>query len=140
VGRLHRAKAGVIAIVALLALAGPGLNRGDRLAAQQAAPTKKIRVAFLYSDGNLPATLKAYKALLKERPDLKDQVSFTFLTESMFEDVKPTDLASANALVLDVMNEQMLQRYNTTHRVNVIAGVRRNGGPVFAVGEGLLPK
>src|SRR4051812_14590035 len=110
------------------------------ISAQQAPPAKKIKVAFLYSDGNLPATLKAYKALLKERPDLKDQVSFTFLTESMFDDVKPADLASANALVFDVMNEQMLQRYDTQHKFNIIAGVRKNGGPVFAVGEGLLPK
>jgi cobaltochelatase CobN len=101
---------------------------------------RKIKIAFLYSDGNLPATLKAYKALLKERPDLKDQVAFTFLTESMYDDVKTQDLASANALVFDVMNEQMLQRFNSEHKYNVIAGVRRNGGPVFAVGEGLLPR
>src|SRR4051812_8438381 len=110
------------------------------ISAQQAPAAKKIKIAFLYSDGNLPATLKAYKALLKERPDLKDRVSFTFLTESMFDDVKPADLASANALVFDVMNEQMLQRYDTQHKFNIIAGVRKNGGPVFAVGEGLLPK
>ena len=36
-----------------------------------------------------------------------------------------TDLAAANALVFDVMNEQMLQRFNTTHKYNLIAGVRR---------------
>ena len=126
------------ALIVLFAIAGPGVGRADRIAAQQAP--SKIRIAFLYSDGNLPATLKAYKALLKERPDLKDRVAFTFLTESMFDDVKPQDLASANALVFDVMNEQMLQRFNTQHKYNIIAGVRRNGGPVFAVGEGLLPK
>ena len=126
--------AGVIAALALL------VSSSLSISAQQAPPAKKIRIAFLYSDGNLPATLKAYKALLKERPDLKDQVAFTFLTESMFDDVKPSDLASANALVFDVMNEQMLQRYNTEHKFNIMAGVRKNGGPVFAVGEGLLPK
>ena len=38
------------------------------ISAQQAAPAKRVRIAFLYSDGNLPATLRAYKALLKERP------------------------------------------------------------------------
>src|SRR5687767_4554119 len=113
-----------LALVVLLAVVGSDFSRTDRVAAQQ---SRKIKVAFLYSDGNLPATLKAYKALLKERPDLKDQVSFTFLTESMFDDVKPADLASANALVFDVMNEQMLQRFDTEHKYNVIAGVRRNG-------------
>src|SRR5262245_13357269 len=73
---------------------------------------RKVRIAFLYSDGNLPATLKAYKALLKERPELKDQVAFTFLTESVFDDVKPAEIASADVLVFDQMNEQMLQRFN----------------------------
>src|SRR5690349_13239148 len=92
-------------VIVALSLVVLGLGR-PHLEAQQA---RKIKVAFLYSDGNLPATLKAYKALLKERPELKDQVTFTFLTESMFDDVKPQDLASANALVFDVMNEQMLQ-------------------------------
>ena len=134
--RLRRARLVSLAVV-LFAIAGPGFSRADKAAAQQ---PRTIKVAFLYSDGNLPATLKAYKALLKERPELKDQVSFTFLTESMFDDVKPADLAAANALVFDVMNEQMLQRFNTTHKYNVIAGVRKNGGAVFAVGDGLLPK
>jgi cobaltochelatase CobN len=126
----------VLLLMAVLLSAVPGFSRADL----EAQPAKKVRVGFLYSDGNLPATLKAYKALLKERPELKDQVAFTFLTESMFDDVKPQDLASANALVFDVMNEQMLQRFNTTHKYDIIAGVRKNGGPVFAVGEGLLPK
>jgi len=109
------------------------------LGAQQAA-AKKVRIAFLYSDGNLPATLKAYQALLKERPDLKDQVAFTFLTESMFDDVKANDMASADVLVFDQMNEQMLQRFNTKNKFDLIAGVRQQGKPVFAVGEGLLPR
>ena len=29
-----------------------------------------VSVAFLYSDGNLPGTLKAFKSILDERPDL----------------------------------------------------------------------
>jgi cobaltochelatase CobN len=99
-----------------------------------------IRIAFLYSDGNLPGTLKAYKALLKERPDLKDRVRLTFLTESMIDQVKPADVLSADALVFDQMNEQMLQRFDTEHRFDLIAGVRQRGRPVFVVGEGLLPK
>src|SRR6185503_18286249 len=69
----------VVAALLLLAISGT-------ISAQQTPPAKKLRIAFLYSDGNLPATLRAYRALLKERPDLKDQVAFSFLTESMFDD------------------------------------------------------
>ena len=74
----------IAVLMLLLAITGT-------LGAQQ-APAKKVRIAFLYSDGNLPSTLKAYKALLKERPDLKDQVAFTFLTESMFDEVKASEI------------------------------------------------
>ncbi len=52
--------------VALCILAEPA----TRSAAQQ---PRKIKIAFLYSDGNMPGTLKAYKALLEERPDLKSR-------------------------------------------------------------------
>ena len=38
---------------------------------------KPIRIAYLFSDGNLPGTLKAFKALLQERPDLRGQVQLT---------------------------------------------------------------
>src|SRR5262247_2366612 len=98
-----KAMARLLSIALILILAGSGVGRTDRLSAQS---PKKIRVAFLYSDGNLPSTLKAYKALLNERPELKDQVTFTFLTESMFDDVKVMDMAAADVLVFDTMNEQ----------------------------------
>ena len=42
-----------------------------------------IRIAYVYSDGNMPGTLKAFKALLQERPDLRGQVTLSFLTESV---------------------------------------------------------
>ena len=42
-----------------------------------AAQPKPVRIAYLYSDGNIPGTLKAYKALLQERPDLRGQVQLT---------------------------------------------------------------
>jgi cobaltochelatase CobN len=125
------------ALLVATAIVGLGVSPADRVSAQ--APGK-VRIAFLYSDGNLPSTLKAYKAVLKERPDLRDRVSFTFLTESMFDEVKASDMASADVLVFDTMNEQMLQRFNTKNKFDLIAGVRKQGRPVFAVGEGLLPK
>jgi cobaltochelatase CobN len=122
----------------LVALAATGAISAQQAPAARAAG--KIKIAFLYSDGHLPGTLRAYKALLKERPDLKDQVSFSFLTESMYDEVTPADIGAANVLVFDTMNEQMLGRFNTDHKFDLIAGVRKSGRTVLAVGEGLLPK
>ena len=39
-----------------------------------------------------------------------------------------------------MMNQQMLDRFNTEHKIDLIARVRDRPGRVFAVGEGLLPK
>jgi len=38
------------------------------------------------------------------------------------------------------MNEQMLQRFDAKNKFDLIAGVRKQGKPIFVVGEGLLPK
>jgi cobaltochelatase CobN len=103
-----------------------------------AAP-KAVHLTFLYSDGNMSGTLKAYKTLLAERPDLRGNVSISFLTESVFEDTKPFELTGADVLVLDIMNQQLLDRFNAAHKTDLIAAVRRRG-TVFSVGEGLLPK
>lgn len=109
------------------------------LAIVPAATQGRTRVAFVFSDGNLQSTLRAWKAVVEERPELKDRVAFTFLTESVIDDVPPAEITSADVLVFDVMNQQMLDRYNATHNVDVIAAVRRRG-QVVAVGEGLLPR
>jgi cobaltochelatase CobN len=103
------------------------------------AAAQNVRLVYLYSDGNIPGTLAAYKALLQERPDLRGRVTISFLTESIFDDTRPEDLTSANVLLLDTMNEQMLDRFNKKHQVDVIAAVRQHG-EVLAIGEGLLPK
>ena len=97
---------------------------------------KPIRLSFVYSDGNIPATLEAYKTLLEERPDLRGRVQLNFLTESMFEDAKIADLTSSDVLVLDTMNQQLLDRFNTARKSDVIDSVKRRG-KVVAVGEGL---
>lgn len=102
------------------------------------ASAKPVRIAFLYSDGNMAGTLKAYKTLLAERPDLRNQITISFLTESM-TDTAPADLAGADVLVFDIMNQQLLDRFNVGHKTDLIAAVRGHG-TVFAVGEGLLPK
>ncbi len=132
-----RRRLSLIAALACLVVASTGAQTpSGRSSGSAQAP---IRLAYLYSDGNLSGTLKAYKALLKERPDLRGRVSLSFLTESMLPDAKVNELTSANILVLDVMNQQMLERFNGEKKVDLIASVRRQGR-VLAVGEGLLPK
>lgn len=45
------------------------------------AAAQQVRLSYLFSDGNLPGVLQAYKALLAEHPELADRVSVSFLTE-----------------------------------------------------------
>ena len=118
--------------VALAAAAAPS-------AQQRPASAPRVRVAYFFSDGNISGTLKAYKALLRERPDLRERVALSFVTESMLADVKIADVTGAQVLVLDIMNQQMLERFNAEKKLDLIAAVRRRGN-VLAVGEGLLPK
>ena len=133
-------------LVALFLLASSGLPEGGpyaqtgRAGPSGPAETKPIRLAYLYSDGNLPGTLKAFKALLQERPDLRGKVELTFLTESVLPDVKLDEVKKTDVLLLDTMNQQMLDRFNTEHKIDLIAMVRDRPGRVFAIGEGLLPK
>src|SRR5688500_18903943 len=122
----------------LLAVVAGATLHGQRTA-DPGGTTAPIRLAYLYSDGNVSGTLKAYKALLQERPDLRGRISLTFLTESMLPDVKVDEMTNADVLVLDVMNQQMLERFNAEKKVDLVASVRRRG-KVLAVGEGLLPK
>ena len=124
-------------------LCAAGVLVGAQLGAQQPRPvstTEPIRLVYLYSDGNLQGTLKAFKALLRERPDLRGKVTLSFLTESTMPDVVVGDLSRASVLMLDTMNQQMLDRFNAQHKLDLIAAVRQRRGKVFAIGEGLLPK
>ncbi len=107
------------------------------LAVPASAQTK--RIAFLFGDGNMPGITEAYKRLLAERPDLRGKVTVTFLTESVFNDVDAKELTNADVLVFDTMNQGMLERFNTEHKVDLVQAVRRRG-TVVAVGEGLVPK
>ena len=102
------------------------------------ATAQPVRLAYLFSDGNLPGTLQAYKALLDEQPRLRTQVSLSLLTESMFDDVGASEMIGADVLILDTMNQEMLDRFNTTHGVDLVSEVSE-GGIVFAVGVGLMP-
>ena len=103
------------------------------------AAAQEVRLSYLFSDGNLPGVLQAYKVLLSEHPELADRVSVSFLTESMFDDVTVGDMTGTDILVFDVMNQQMLERFNTTHGVDLITAVSSRG-LVYAVGQGLMPR
>lgn len=107
-------------------------------AAQPAAapPQRPIHIGFLYSDGNLPGTLKAYQSLLRAHPQLRGQVTLTALTESTFDAVRPDDLLQADVLVLDMMNEQLLTRFDKEHGTDLLKRVGERG-TVLAVGQGL---
>ena len=119
-----RSTVGVVAVFAVLA---------------SSAMAQPVRLAYLFSDGNLPGVLQAYKALLEERPELRGQVTLSFLTESMFDAVAPEEITGADVLVFDIMNQEMLDRFNTTHDVDLLADVGGRG-MVLAVGEGLMPR
>jgi cobaltochelatase CobN len=102
--------------------------------------SRVVRIAYVFSDGNLPGTLKAFKSLLQERPDLRGRVALSFLTESVMSEVKVEEITRADVLLLDTMNQQMLERFNASHKLDLVAQVRSHRGKVFGIGEGLLPK
>jgi cobaltochelatase CobN len=106
----------------------------------QSKSERPIRLTYLFSDGNLPGTLTAFKALLQQRPDLRARVQLTFVTESVLPDVKLDELKSTDVLLFDTMNQQLLERVNANSKIDLIGTVRDRRGKVFAIGEGLVPK
>ena len=117
--RRTRVAAGACACLASARSLAGAMLRG---AARRSRP---VRVAFLYSDGNMPGTLKAFKALLDERPDLRGQVTLTLShrvgvrrRQAGGPDRAPTCSCSTS------MNQQMLDRFNAQHQIDLIAGVR----------------
>jgi cobaltochelatase CobN len=127
-----------IGIVSLLLLTLSPRSTANTV--QEPTPAQdRIQLSYVYSDGNLPSTIQAYKALLDERPDLNGRVSLNFLTESFFNDVTAEELTGSDVLVLDIMNQQMLDRFNEARSVDVIERVTERGH-VLAVGAGLMPQ
>ncbi len=103
------------------------------------ASAQPVRVTYVFSDGQMPVTLAAYKELLAEHPELRNRVELGFLTESVFDDVDAAAAERSDVLVLDVMNQQMVDRFNTEHDTNLIERINEHGR-VIGVGEGLMPK
>ncbi len=96
----------------------------------------KVRIGYLFSDGNIPGTLAAYHRLVQERPDLKDRVELVLLAESTFDETDAAKLAASDVLLYDVMNEQMLGRFNEERKIDLLKAVSAHG-LVLGVGMGL---
>ena len=97
-----------------------------------------ISLSYLFSDGNMTGTLSAYRTLLQQNPGLKGRVSLQFLSESFFDDADPTALASSDVLVLDMMNQAMLDRFDKAHAIDLVKTIARRG-KVIVVGRGVQP-
>ena len=108
-----------LAVVFALAMTVSGRAQ-DRRAGPSGPADKPIRLTYLFSDGNLPGTLKAFKALLQERPDLRGKVQLAFVTESVLSDVRPDELKATDVLLLDTMNQQLLERVNANNKIDLI--------------------
>src|SRR5690606_35139846 len=124
---------------ALLSMVALLLCGSSALAQSVAAEADLIDTAYLFSDGNMSGTLAAYRKLLEEHPELDGKIGLNFLTESFFDSADPDRLNNSDVLVLDMMNQQMMERYNQAHDTNLIREVTRNG-TVLAVGVGVQPK
>lgn len=107
---------------------------------QQQPPTEEepLRLSYLYSDGNLSGTLASFRSLLQDHPELSGRVELNFLTESFFDDADPEVLADSDVLVLDMMNQVLLDRFNEAHDIDLIEQVS-SSGLVLAVGVGVQP-
>jgi cobaltochelatase CobN len=99
----------------------------------------KVRLSYLFSDGNVPGTLAAFQSLLAERPDLRGRIELSLLVESTLADPSADQVRSSSVLVFDTMNEQMLAKWNAEHKTDLLAEVAKHG-TILGVGEGLQPK
>ncbi|MEJ2411160.1 MAG: cobaltochelatase subunit CobN, partial [Novosphingobium sp.] len=95
-----------------------------------------MRLAYVFSDGNISGTLAAYHKLMAERPDLRGLVDLQLLTESTFDETAPSRIGGSDVLVYDVMNEQLMRRYDTEKKVDLVAAIKAHG-TVLGVGQGL---
>lgn len=102
------------------------------------AQTDTIRLGFVFSDTNVPATLAAYRQVMAERPELQGRVALTLLSESTVDQLTAETLAASDVLVFDMMNEQLLAAFDARHQSDILGTVSKEG-VVLGVGEGLSP-
>ena len=77
----------------------------------------------------MPSPLGSGNRLGLRRPCIKGYVraAFVWAAESVLADVKPAEMTSADVFVFDVMNQQLLDRFNAQHQVDLIASVKQRG-------------
>ena len=109
------------------------------LATALPARAQSTRLGYLFSDGQMQGAVEAFGKLLEQHPELRQQVELHFLTESLFDDEGSEQIADVDVLVLDVMNQQMLERFDEQNDTDLLARISARGH-VLGVGEGLLPK
>ncbi len=107
------------------------------LASTGLANAEPVRLGYVFSDGNLPGTLSAFQALVREHPELRGEVELVLMSESSVADIEPEEMTSLDVLVFDMMNEQMLGQFNDQHDIDIIPTVAADGA-VLAVGVGLV--
>jgi cobaltochelatase CobN len=103
-----------------------------------AAANDALRLTYLFSDGQMPVTLQAFKAVLGEHPQLRNRVELAFVTESTRPRLDVRALLATDVLVFDMMNQQMLDELDAEHGIDLIGHVAARGA-VLAVGVGLAP-
>ena len=103
------------------------------------ASAQEVRLAYLTGDSTLPGIVGAWQGVLGGRPDLRERVAVTLVTESLLDGVDPGDVLRSDVLVLHVHDQHTLDRFNEVHGVDLVARVAGRG-MVLGVGEGLLPR
>ena len=103
------------------------------------AVAQEIRLAYLTGDSTLPGILSAWKAVLDERPDLRDRIAVRLVTESLLDDIDPEEVLGSDVLVLHVHDQHTLDRFDETYDVDLVDRITGQG-LVLGVGEGLLPR
>ncbi len=100
------------------------------------APAEQIRITYLTVDATLPGILSAWRSLLDERPELRDRVTVSLLTESLLDGVDAEDVLASDVLILNTLDQQMLERFDAEHAVDLVGHVAGRG-LVLPVDEGL---
>lgn len=125
----------LLLFLACLPLIAPAAAQTEQRAEQS---DDQITISYLFSDGNMIRILEAYRSLIRQNPELDGRISLQFLTESFFDETDPAVISNSDVLVLDMMNQSMLDRFNEAHDIDLIDEITTDGA-VIAVGTGVQP-
>ena len=99
------------------------------------AHAQPIQITYLTVDSTLPSILGAWRSLLDERPDIRDRVTLTLLTESLLDVVDPQAVLASDVLIFNTLDQNTLTRFEGEHDVDLVRHVAGRG-LVLAVDEG----